>query len=81
VLFRSRDILSAEIPILLRQTELYATAAIAGSSVYLILQGIGIARTPASFVGMTTIFVLRLAAIIWRLRLPVFDLPDDVEKT
>lgn len=76
-----RDILSAEVPMLLRQTELYATAAIAGSSVYLILQGIGIAHTPASFAGMTTIFVLRLAAIVWRLRLPVFDLPDDVEKT
>jgi uncharacterized membrane protein YeiH len=76
-----RDILSAEVPILLRQSELYATAAIAGSSVYLILQGIGIARTPASFAGMATIFALRLAAIVWRLRLPVFDLPDDVEKT
>lgn len=75
-----RDILSAEIPILLRQSELYATAAIAGSAVYLILQGIGIARTPASFVGMATIFFLRLASIIWRLQLPVFDLPDDAEK-
>ncbi len=80
-----RDILSAEVPILLRQSELYATAAIAGSSVYLILQGIGIERAPASFAGMATIIALRLASIIWRLRLPVFDLPDeqnpDVEKT
>jgi uncharacterized membrane protein YeiH len=79
-----RDILSAEVPLLLRQSDLYATAAIAGSSVYLILQGIGIARTPASFAGMATVFALRLAAILWRLRLPVFDLPDegaDAEKT
>ncbi|HEX6898235.1 MAG TPA: trimeric intracellular cation channel family protein [Thermoanaerobaculia bacterium] len=80
-----RDILSAEIPILLRQSELYATAAIAGASVYLVLQGIGIERTPASLAGMATIFTLRLASIIWRLRLPVFDLPDeqnpDAEKT
>jgi uncharacterized membrane protein YeiH len=72
-----RDILSAEVPLLLRQSDLYATAAIAGSSVYLILQGIGVAPTPASLAGMATVFALRLAAILWRLRLPVFDLPDE----
>ena len=72
-----RDILSAEVPLLLRQSDLYATAAIAGSSVYLILQGIGVTPAPASFAGMATVFALRLAAILWRLRLPVFDLPDE----
>lgn len=72
-----RDILSAEVPLLLRQSDLYATAAIAGSAVYLILQGLGVARTPAALAGMATVFALRLAAILWRLRLPVFDLPDE----
>jgi uncharacterized membrane protein YeiH len=72
-----RDILSAEVPLLLRQSDLYATAAIAGSSVYLILEDLGVARTPASFAGMAVVFAVRLAAILWRLRLPVFDLPHD----
>jgi uncharacterized membrane protein YeiH len=34
-----RDILSAEVPLLLRQADLYATAAIAGATAYLLLQG------------------------------------------
>lgn len=72
-----RDILSAEVPLLLRQSDLYATAAIAGSTIYLILEGLGVERAPASFAGMATVFAVRLAAILWRLRLPVFDLPDD----
>lgn len=75
-----RDILSAEVPLLLRQSDLYATAAIAGSSIYLLLEDFGVARTPASFAGMATVFAVRLAAILWRLRLPVFDLRDE-EKT
>jgi uncharacterized membrane protein YeiH len=72
-----RDILSAEVPLLLRQSDLYATASIAGSSLYLILQGLGIRRTTAALLGMATVAILRIAAILWRLRLPVFQLPDE----
>lgn len=75
-----RDVLSAEVPLLLRQTDLYATAAIAGASAYLVLQAIGVGRLPAAAVGMAVVAGLRLASILWGLRLPVFLLPDEKEK-
>lgn len=71
-----RDVLSAEIPLILRKGELYATAAIAGSLVYLALQRAGAPESSASAVGMTTTIALRFAAIAWGLSLPVFRLRD-----
>lgn len=72
-----RDILSAEVPLLLRQSDLYATAAIVGSAAYLVLQGLGMQRTTAALLGMAAVAVLRIAAILWHLRLPVFHVPDE----
>lgn len=74
-----RDVLSAEVPLLLRQSELYATAAIAGATAYLLLQAAGLERTPAALAGMATVAGLRLASILWRLRLPVFRVEDEEE--
>ena len=71
--------MSAEIPLLLRQTDLYATAAIVGATAYLALQAAGLEDMHAALVGMATIVGLRLAAILWRLRLPVFRVPDEEE--
>lgn len=71
-----RDVLSAEVPLLLRQTDLYATAAIVGATAYLVLQAAGLEPMPAALAGMATIAGLRLAAILWRLRLPVPRVPD-----
>lgn len=69
-----RDILSAEIPLVLREGELYATAAIAGIVVYLLLQAAGLPRPLPGLGGMSTVAALRFAAILWGLRLPVFHL-------
>lgn len=71
-----RDILSGEVPLLLRHTELYATASIVGSTVYLLAKDLGLAATPAALLGMATVAAIRLAAILWRLRLPVFEVPE-----
>lgn len=76
-----RDVLGAEVPLLLRQTDLYATAAIAGATVYLVLQAIGMERTPAALLGMATVAGLRMAAIAWGLRLPVLHVPDEKPET
>lgn len=76
-----RDVLSAEVPLLLRQADLYATAAIAGATAYLMLQAAGLEQTHAALAGMATVAGLRLAAILWRLRLPVIPVPDEEEKT
>lgn len=71
-----RDVLCAEIPLILRQGQLYASAAIAGAAVYLGLEGMGLPRDPAALAGMATIAIVRLAAIVWRLELPVLKLED-----
>ena len=76
-----RDVLSAEVPLLLRQQDLYATAAIVGATVYLMLQTAGLDHTIAALVGMATVAGLRVAAIVWRVRLPVFRVPDENEET
>ena len=72
-----RDVLSAEIPLILRRGNLYASAAIAGASAYLLLERVGLPRQAAALAGMVTVAALRFAAIVWGLRLPVFKLPDD----
>ena len=72
-----RDVLSAEIPLILRRGNLYASAAIAGASAYLLLERLGVPRPLAGSLGMATVAALRFAAILWGLRLPVFRLPDD----
>lgn len=76
-----RDILSGDVPLLLRHADLYATAAIAGATTYLVLKEVGVERTTAALAGMAAVVGLRLAAILWRLRLPVFRVPDEKEKT
>lgn len=72
-----RDVLSAEIPTVLRRGNLYASAAIAGTGIYFALVALGVGRGIATWVGMTIVAVVRLASIIWRLQLPVFALEGD----
>jgi uncharacterized membrane protein YeiH len=72
-----RDVLTGEVPLLFRQTDLYATAAIVGVVLYLTLEEAGVARETASYFGMAAVAALRFAAIRWRLRLPVFRVPTD----
>ena len=66
-----RDVITARVPLIL-QREIYATAAIAGISVYLLLQAIDVPRVVSFGGGMVTVVVLRLIAIRWNLHLPVF---------
>lgn len=73
-----RDVLTNEIPVILRpDTELYATAAIAGITLYLVLEWMGVPRGPAALAGMAAVAGLRFTAILGRLRLPVFSLPPE----
>lgn len=66
-----RDVITAQIPLVLRR-EIYATAAIAGITVYLVLHALGMPRAFASGTGMVVVVALRLLAIRWGLHLPVF---------
>jgi len=69
-----RDVLTAEIPLVFKPGALYATAAIAGTSGYFILDALGVPRHLAALIGMAIVALLRLAAMWWGLRLPVFHL-------
>jgi len=71
-----RDMLLADIPVILRKGQLYATTAIVGILGYLILQQVGVVQGLAAILGMVTVAVLRLSAIIWGLMLPIFSLSD-----
>jgi uncharacterized membrane protein YeiH len=71
-----RDVLLAEIPLILRRGQLYASAAIVGAALYLVLERLGMPRDPAGLAGMATIALVRFAAILWRLELPVLTVED-----
>src|SRR5262249_24065779 len=72
-----RDVLSAEIPMVLRPGHLYASAAILGTAVYFALAASGAALGVATWAGMIVVAGVRLASIAWRLQLPVFALDRD----
>jgi uncharacterized membrane protein YeiH len=71
-----RDVLCADIPLILRKGQLYASSTIIGATLYLILERAGMARDPAALIGMGTIVAVRFAAILWRLELPVLSLEE-----
>lgn len=68
-----RDVVCAEIPLILRR-DIYATAAITGVSLYLLAQALGIPRSWAFWAGMAVVVALRLLAMLRGWRLPVFRL-------
>ena len=74
-----RDVLSAEIPLILRTGQIYATAAIAGAVLYLVLEGVA-GREAAALAGMFCIAAIRIGAIVWNWTLPVFELPGPEDR-
>jgi uncharacterized membrane protein YeiH len=66
-----RDILSAEIPVVLRQGELYASAAIIGCLIYLGLDFMHVAEPVAAIAGMLGVVVIRFLSVFWNIELPV----------
>jgi uncharacterized membrane protein YeiH len=72
-----RDVLTTEIPMVIRRGQIYATAAIAGIVAYLVLRSpFGLVEPIAAVGGMIVIAVLRISAITWGWTLPVFALDD-----
>ena len=69
-----RDVITAQVPLILRR-DLYATAAITGVTLYLVLQALGVSRHLAFGAGMFMVVALRLLAIRWSLHLPVLRRP------
>jgi uncharacterized membrane protein YeiH len=71
-----RDVLTTEIPLVLRKGTLYASTAVAGITVYLLLRAGGVSLPLSSAIGMLTVVVLRLTSLAWGLSLPVFKIED-----
>jgi uncharacterized membrane protein YeiH len=69
-----RDVLSGIVPMLLRR-DIYATAAIAGILLYLVMQKLRVPRSWASIIAMLFIVALRLVSVARGWQLPVFKLP------
>ena len=67
-----RDILTAQIPLVLRDRDVYATAAIAGTAVYLLLESMGMNIQAATYLGIVLVAGIRFGSIFWGLKLPVF---------
>ena len=72
-----RDVLTAEVPLVLRRGNLYASAAIAGTAAYRALEAGGVHRDAAALAGMVIVAALRFAAIAWRWQLPEFELVEE----
>jgi len=68
-----RDTISDKFPLIFR-SDLYATCAVLGATVFMTLHRVGIEDPWPTIVGFVTGLVLRLAAIRWHLKLPVFSL-------
>ena len=74
-----RDILCAEIPLILRQ-EVYFSTVIAGSLVYLLLNRSGAPITVTTILAMCTVMGLRIAAIFLHLQFPRYELNENQER-
>lgn len=71
-----RDVLCNEVPLILRR-EIYATAAIAGATLYVVLEVIGASGLALSLPPIATVFALRLAALRFDIHMPPFAPKDE----
>lgn len=69
-----RDILGGDSPVILRR-EIYVTASFLGASVFVFLQHLDQSKNIALVAGFLAVFLLRAAAIVFNLSLPVFANP------
>ena len=72
-----RDILSAEVPLVLRR-EIYATASLCGSLVYVVMNDRAFPGVVCLLVSVIATLSIRLAAIRWGLSLPTFASKDNI---
>jgi uncharacterized membrane protein YeiH len=71
-----RDMLCLEVPTILR-AEVYATAAIAGATLFCALERFHLSRDAALFGGAALTFLLRIMALKWKIALPVAKIAEN----
>ncbi len=67
-----RDLLSSQTPFVL-QKEIYASASILGGTLYVLCTYFSLESVIAMAIAMSGTLLLRLAAIYWKLSLPIFN--------
>lgn len=72
-----RDILSAEVPLILRR-EIYATAALCGSFIYVVMASSGLPASQCLMASVAVTLLIRLAAIHWGLSLPILRSDESI---
>jgi uncharacterized membrane protein YeiH len=76
-----RDVLTGEIPLVFRrEIHLYATAALCGAVVLVLLNRWSLGEQTNMVAAAATTLILRLAAIRWKLGLPVFEHRSDPDR-
>ncbi len=69
-----RDVLTGQVPLVFQpEIRLYATAAMGGSAVHVLLQRLGASDIASGLAGGSVVLGLRLAGIRWGLALPHFE--------
>jgi uncharacterized membrane protein YeiH len=74
-----RDVLSAEVPLILHQ-EIYASASLCGASLLALLYYLQLPASLSVLASLLTTLGIRIAALHWNLALPIFRLQEDQEK-
>jgi uncharacterized membrane protein YeiH len=67
-----RDVVCNEVPLVLKQGELYATCALAGSLAAVLASGFGLGQGLALILCAASVFILRVGSITLGWRLPVY---------
>ena len=67
-----RDVLAGQVPFVLRK-EVYATASILGAVLYVTCREFDVNVISSMLIAMCGTLSLRLSAIVWRLKLPIFN--------
>lgn len=75
-----RDVLSAEIPLILRR-EIYASASLGGGALLALLSYLKFPSPFSVTAAILTTLVIRLAALHWKLALPLFQPKEDIEES
>lgn len=67
-----RDVVSNEVPLVLKQGELYLTAAFGGALVAVVLEYLGLALPQTLMLGAVVVWGLRAGSLKWGWKLPVY---------
>lgn len=67
-----RDVVANEVPLVLKQQELYLTAAFGGALATVIALYLGVERNTALIICVIVCFILRAGSLLWGWKLPVY---------